>query len=205
MEIRLISYKFRGLSKREMQLIARSFIQHLHSHPHFVSRTCIGFRLHGMRLLFVASTKDGIHARQNGKVSIGCGGDLLVVEPHLLAHITNSRSLGLQRVVWVHLERLQWERLGIISIYAPNEPYNKKYLGNELDDRLNRSRQWFLVGDYNMVKVGVDWKGGFGEILEVQEKRGWNRLAQKLCLEDTIRYKKVNYVTLEIVRKNTDI
>lgn len=64
-----------------------------------------------------------------------------------------------------------------MSIYAPNEPLDRKELWKELADGMDRSRQWFLSGDYNMVEAGIARKGGSSRTLEGQEKRAWSRLA----------------------------
>lgn len=67
---------------------------------------------------------------------------------------------------------------------------------------MDRSRQWFLVGDYNMVEVGSDHKGGLGRIIEGQEKQAWTRFAQKLSLEDTIKYKKHTYTIHGTIKRS---
>lgn len=94
-----------------------------------------------------------------------------------------------ERAVWVHLDHPQMGRIGIAAVYAPNKHPERKALWHKLADTLDKSRQWILGGDFNMVEESMDCKGGSSKILNGGELWTWRRLVNELSLVDSHAHK----------------
>lgn len=127
--------------------------------------------------------------RRNPSVPAGCGGVFLAIGPQLNFFVYASGITTSERVAWVHLDHPLLGKIGILATYAPNGDKYRARFWNELADSIDPSRNWIVLGDFNMVIALEDRRGGSSRILAGREKGAWNRFSRKFCLEDTFHYK----------------
>lgn len=113
----------------------------------------------------------------------------MAIGPKLKGHITASGIIPSRRAVWCHIDHPKSGAFGVLAIYAPNEDSNRATLWHEIANLMDKNREWIVLGDFNMVEVALDRRGGSGTVLNGREKKAWNRLQRKLCLEDSFKYK----------------
>lgn len=104
-------------------------------------------------------------------------------------YVIKKGIVAFGRAAWAHLDHPKLGKIGVVVVYAPNEPLNRASLWSELVDSLDMRRRWIMAGDLNMVEDILDRKGGSGKVVCGREKGAWKRLIRKFCLEDSNVYK----------------
>ena len=115
----------------------------------------------------------------------GRGGTAILV--HNRFNVANSGSIFRGRASWVVLSSIPGGDCGILNIYSPNNPAERKTLWELIPESVPQNCRWTVAGDLNMVESPVDKTTACGRILGDQEKGAWEALKLVLNIEDTFK------------------
>lgn len=100
----------------------------------------------------------------------GKGGVSLAFQNRLKTSIKDEGILPSGRAIWAKLQNDKMGSVGILGIYAPNEPHDRTALWKELFNHLDFGIQWIVLGDFNMIERSSDQRGGNRTVIHVEEK-----------------------------------
>jgi exonuclease III len=190
-----MSYNLQGLTSRNRRVRFRTFLRDLDCIPdvlciqeHKIRVSQLGIlkkEIWNSALFISAPAADGVHAQRNDGVIGGKGGVSLAVGSRISPFVSASGVLPCPRAVWVHINHPRWGALGVMGIYAPNSATSRMKLWKDMFDVTDNSRQWILMGDFNMIEARGDQRGGGMSLIAGGEKNSWRHLKRRLNLTDS--------------------
>ncbi|KAL3689494.1 hypothetical protein R1sor_015803 [Riccia sorocarpa] len=197
MKISVGSYNVRDLCARTARTKLRQFI--LNTRPALDILAVQEHKLRDRNLDFITSAiwsqalifhvpaADGAHAARNPLVTGGKGGVLLMVRASFAPSIVDHGPLPLDGGLWIHFDLPDGRKMGLAALYAPNSVADRTSLWTALEASLDLSRNWILVGDFNMITQQEDQIGGTPELAIGTKKSQWENLLHTLDLRDTFK------------------
>ena len=114
----------------------------------------------------------------------GKGGVGILITNKLAKLVTANESLYDNRVVWVKMEGVEGENIGLACIYAPNIPTDRRHLWYMLMDALPKECEWIIGGDFNMTERPGDKSHDCGRAISDLERGTWHTLLNTLQVND---------------------
>lgn len=179
---RMLTYNMRDLSTIEERIKVQSLLQGLRNPPdllcsqeHEIRRANLGWlQLLWLAALFIsASAMDGVNARQNNHVPVGCGGVFVAIEPRMKGFVTATSIFQPERATWARVDHSTLGNFGVLAVYAlalvkEIDPLSRRRSrANTLDSNHN----WIIGGDFNMVLAATNRRDGSGRIVVGREKK----------------------------------
>ncbi|KAL3699302.1 hypothetical protein R1sor_017324 [Riccia sorocarpa] len=198
MKISLITYNVRGLTRRasrtRLKLALRDLqpsLDVLAIQEHKIREHKLEFYLKNVwsqATIVARAAADGIHTLHNPQVSAGKGGVALALSARLVGLMTQEGSIE-NRVVWVHLDGLKCGPIGIMAVYAPNTTAERTQLWKEITRKVDNTRAWVVLGDFNMITEPRDQAGGIYTAIPETEREAWEEMTTELRLIDNFTRK----------------
>ena len=101
--------------------------------------------------------------------------------------VVNSGSFFQGRAAWVVLSNIPGGNCGLINVYCPNNPMERRLLWSILPSSIPQNLRWILGGDMNMVEKSSDKTSACSQIIGKQEKGVWETVKSDLDLEDSFK------------------
>jgi hypothetical protein len=190
MDLFLMSYNVRGLSRRAKRVSIRNFLEKFRPKIDVLCVQEHHLRLGEMKAIkckicreaevIVAPAIDGRRALANPDVVSGKGGLFSAVSPKFALFIIDKGILVSGIGVWCILDHPHLGNFGLIGIYAPTTTPKRTALWRELADSMDNSFPWLLLGDLNMVEQATDQLGGNPRDLAGREMRAFSHLKRRM-------------------------
>ena len=114
----------------------------------------------------------------------GKGGVGILLARKYARLVTDHGALYDNRVVWIKLEGIEGGNIGLICIYAPNIPTERRHLWHIMVDALPKDCEWILGGDFNMTERPEGKSNDCGRAISNLEKLTWNELLNAFQVND---------------------
>ena len=88
---------------------------------------------------------------------------------------------------WFILSGIPSDNLGVINIYALNDPLYRCILWETLLRELPRHRKWIVMGDFNMVEARIDKSFQCSRMISGHEKMLFNALKDAFMIQEPTR------------------
>lgn len=124
----------------------------------------------------------------NGREGAGRGGICTILHSKLAPLVSSHGSLFRNRASWIRLSGLPGGDLGILNVYAPNDPRDRTALWQELMCRLPSDCRSLVSGDFNMTEIPTDKSSFCSKVMTQGEKLVWDAFTSHLHLSDTFSH-----------------
>ena len=82
----------------------------------------------------------------------GKGGVIILINHKYAKLVTEHGALCDNRVVWIKMEGVEGGKVGIVCVYAPNIPSERRLLWHDMMESLPKDCDWIVGGDFNMTE-----------------------------------------------------
>lgn len=121
----------------------------------------------------------------NGLEGAGKGGISTILKGNLALRVSSQGTILRNRAFWIRLSGLPGGDLGILNIYAPNDPRERTTLWQELTTSLPTDCRWLASGDFNMVENIQDKSSLCSKVMPMNERIVWEAFKASIHLKDT--------------------
>ena len=112
------------------------------------------------------------------------GGVGILLASKYASLVTAHGALYENKVVWVKIEGVEGGNIGIVCIYAPNIPTDRRHLWHIMVDALPKDCDWIIGGDFNMTERAQDKSRDCGRAISDVERLTWEGLLNAFKIQD---------------------
>lgn len=120
----------------------------------------------------------------DGSEGAGRGGICTLLKENLAPLVSNHGTILHNRAFWFRLSGLPGGDVGVLNLYAPNNPRERIAIWQELSTRLPADCRWIVSEDFNMRQNQHDKSSLCGKSMSQRERIVWDAFKSSLNLSD---------------------